>query len=89
MKYLTILVKEIYPEKEFSLKQECTVNDEGEVESSFQLWIEGRESEYFTEYEELEKFISGLSESRILGDAIDISRGINPYEYFEDNNEGE
>lgn len=87
MKYLTMLVKDAYPEKKFSLIEECTINDDGEVESSFQLWIEGRESEYFTNYEELENFIKKLPESRILGDAIDISRGLNPYEYFDNNEE--
>ena len=79
MKHLAIIIEKAYPEKLFSLKEQYDKTPNGDIKVVYEVWIEGRESEYFVKFDDLESFVYSLAQRRIIGDAQDIARGINPY----------
>lgn len=79
MENLYNILKQIYPERDFMIRLDIE-QQESEKVINYLLYIEGRETEEFNTYGDLEKFILRLTTKRSVDDATDIGKGINPYE---------
>lgn len=72
MKHLMMIIKKLYPERMFSLKEVYETDEVYNCYVEYQLWIEDRASEYFHDFQDLEDYVYNLYKEETWHQAEDI-----------------